>query len=208
MEFLKQIDEARLLRNTSQMEVQGAEGLVQTAILELSNLVMFQHDKTAQQYAAQTLQGNFNNWRVSGTDLHNAIAALNNPDYRKRLGITHGTPNVLLLQKILRDAQKGQALATDFNKFAMNLQRDLGVSSTALTTIRRRVADYGLLNASQQSQLSGDITRAYGSKFGSSEVATIKTSKASSAVRSLGKWAAITAASAYGGWKLGKMLSK
>lgn len=208
MEFLRQIDEARLLRNTSQMEVQGVDGLVQTAILELSNLVMFQQDKTAQQYAAQTLQGNFNNWRVSGTDLHNAVAALNNPDYRKRLGITHGVPNVLLLQKILRDAQKGQALATDFNKFAMGLQRDLGVNSTALTTIRRRVADYGLLNAAQQSQLSGDIAKAYGSQLGSSEVATIKRSKPSSAVRSLGKWAAITAVAAYGGWQLGKALSK
>ncbi len=208
MEFLKQIDEARLLRNTSQMEVQGAEGLVQTAILELSNLVMFQHDKTAQQYAAQTLQGNFNNWRVSGTDLHNAVAALNNPDYRKRLGITHGVPNVLLLQKILRDAQRGQALATDFNKFAMSLQRDLGISSTALTTIRRRVADYGLLNATQQSQLSGDIAKAYGSQFGSSEVAVIKRSKASSALRSLGMWAAITAGAAYGGYQVGKALSK
>lgn len=207
MEFLKQIDEAHILRNTSSIEAMGVQGMVRTAILELSNLVMFQQDKAAQQYAAQTLQGNFQNWRTSGTDLHNAIAALNNHDYRQRLGVAHGTPNVLLLQKILRDAQKGQAQATDFNKFAMNLQRDFGVSDTVLTAVRRRVADYGVLTAQQRTQLSGDITRAYGSNFGHSEVAVIKQTKPSSVVRSLGKWAAITAAAATGSYFLGKKLA-
>lgn len=207
MEFLQQLDEAHLLRHTSSIEAMGVDGMVETALLELSNLVMFQHDKTAQQYAAQTLQGNFQNWRTSGTDLHNAIAALNNVDYRKRLGVTYGTPNVLLLQKILRDAQSGKANPNDFNKFAMGLQRDFRINRGALTSIRRRVADYGALNAQQRNQLSTDITRAYGSDFTKSDVAIIKKVKPSSVIRSLGKWAALTAGSMVAGYYLGKKLA-
>lgn len=207
MEFLQQLDEAHLLRHTNSIEAMGIDGMVETALLELSNLVMFQQDKTAQQYAKQTLQGNFQNWRTSGTDLHNAIAALNNPEYRKRLGVTYGTPNVLLLQKILRDAQLGKANPNDFNKFAMGLQRDFRVSRAPLTSIRRRVADYGALTPQQQQQLSGDITRAYGPTFAQSDVAVIKKVKPSSIIRSLGKWAAITAGSMVASYYLGKKLA-
>ena len=207
MKFLQQLDEAHLLRHITSIEDMGVDGMVKIALLELSNLVMFQHDKAAQQYAAQTLQGNFMGWRTSGTDLHNAVAALNNPDYRRRLGVTHGTPNVLQLQRILRDAQTGKASPNDFNKFAMNLQRDFQVSNTNLTAIRRRVADFGLLNTAQQSQLSTDVTKAYGSQFGQSDIAIIKNTKPSSVVRSLGKWAAVTSAAMVGGYYLGKTLS-
>ena len=114
---------------------------------------------------------------------------------------------MLLLQKILRDAQTGSANANDFNKFAMSLQRDFRITRAPLTSIRRRVADYGALTQQQQAQLSGDITRAYGPGFASSDVAVIKKIKPSSVIRSLGKWAAITAGSMVASYYLGKKLA-
>lgn len=210
LEFLQQLDEGRALSRTSQLGDLDVEDVMRLLFLELGAVMLFQHDAAAQNYAKKTLDGGaFQRWRMFGTDLYNAAVALNSTEYRTKLKISHGTVNVPLLQKILRDASGGRAKATDYGKFTMDMQRSFGVNSSLLASIRRRIADFEHLSREQRDQLLGDMGRYYapfGSKSDMLGISVQKTDTGSS--HSLLAWALKMGVLAAASYQFGKWLAR
>lgn len=197
LEFLQRLDEGRALNLSNQLDKIDTDQVVRLLFLELGALMIFQKEKSAQDYAKKTLDsGNFAKWKIFGTDIYNATVALTASEYRDRLDVKTGNLNVGMLQKILRDASHGHAKGTDYSQFTMNVQRSFNLNSAILTSVRRRVSDYALLSDSDRKGLLGDMARFY-SPFNSRgdmlDIASHQSDAATS--RSLIQWA----------WKLGSL---
>jgi hypothetical protein len=207
--FLQQLDEGQALYRVGQLDSLNASLLLRLLFLELGAVMLFQSEKTAQQYAKKTLDGGaFERWRMFGSDLYNAAVSLNSPEYRARLNINRGTLNVPLLQKILRDATNGRANHQDYAKFTMDAQRSFQVSDSLLAGIRRRIADFEHLSSSQREDLLSDMSRYYAPYGGRGDMIQISRTKSSSTGRSLLKWALGLGALAWANYEFGKRISR
>lgn len=207
VKFLQQLDEGQALSRAGQLDKLDPALVMRLLFLELGAMVMFQSEKTSQQYARKTLEGGaFSSWRMFGTDLYNAAVALNSGEYRTRLNITRGTINVPLLQKILRDASAGRANHNDYAKFTMDAQRSFQITDNLLAGIRRRVTDFESLSISQREQLLSDMSRYYAPYGGRGDMLLVSKNKSGSTSRSLLKWALGLGAVAWASWEFGKRM--
>jgi len=210
LKFIQQLEEGRALSRTGQLDKYDPEDVLRLLFLELGSALMFQHENSAKQYASSTLNGgSFNRWRFFGTDLYNAATALNNTEYRNKMGATRGIINVPLLQKLLRDISRGKGKSVDYAKFTMDAQRSFNVNSSLLTSIRRRIADFEHLSHDQRTQLLADMSRYYSPFNGKGDMLMTSSEKSGSGVgRSFFKWAAKIGLIAVAGYEFGKWLIK
>jgi len=209
LEFFQKLDEGQALSKTGQLDSLNPALVLRLLFLELGAVVIFQSQRPAQQYAKKTLDGGaFSSWRMFGTDLYNAAVALNNEEYRRKIGATRGVINVPLLQKILRDASNGRANHNDFAKFTMDAQRSFQVTDNLLAGLRRRIAGYESLSRTQREDLMNDMNRYYAPFGGRGDMLAISRGKTGSPGRSFLKWALGLGALAWASFEFGKSLVK
>ena len=210
LKFLEQLEEGKALSRVGQLNKYDVNDVLRLLFLELGAALMFQNEKTAQHYASTTVSGgSFNRWRLFGTDLYNAATALNNSEYRAKMGANHGIINVPLLQKLLRDISNGRGRHTDYAKFTMDSQRSFGSSDAVLTALRRRIADYESLSQDQRQQLLSDMGRYYAPFGGRGDMLSVSSEKSNSGpLRSFLKWAVKMGLIAWAGYEFGKRIGR
>ena len=100
-EFVKELSEARVFRNPTNLPAVGIATVAENffnAALALQ-IMRYENPKAAQAYAQRTLAGGFDGWRSSGSDFNNMAQILMNPDrYSDRLTVdrTVGVPRLQL----------------------------------------------------------------------------------------------------------------
>lgn len=211
LKFLQQLEEGRALSRTGQLNNYDKNDILRLLFLELGAALMFQHEKSAQRYALDSLSsGSFNRWRMFGTDLYNAATALNNPEFRSKMGVNHGIINVPLLQKLLRDISGGRGRHTDYAKFTMDAQRSFDSNDSTLTALRRRIGDYEALNQSQRENLFSDMGRYYAPFGGRGDMLNVSmgSGAGSGSIKSFFKWAAKVGLMAWAGYEFGKRIGR
>lgn len=180
-EFVKELSEAKLFKNPTKLADTSIGDIADSffnAVLGLS--IMNNTDpKAAQKYAQQTLTySNLDDWRSSGSDLHNMAHILaNTRRYDNRLSIDRvvSLPEMQYKQ-YLRNIASGKNDASFNRTFLLNLQRNLGINDSGLRAARRLVGDwdralpnekqlastrvfYGMQHDLQNSDLYNPITR-------------------------------------------------
>ena len=146
-EFVKELSEAKLFKSPTRMGDMSVGQVADSffnAILGLS-ILSNTDPKAAQKYAQQTLTySNLDDWRSSGSDLHNMAHILaNTRRYDDKLSVDRvvSLPEMQYKQ-YLRNIAAGK-VDDSFNRtFLLNLQRNLGINSSGLRAARRLVGDW------------------------------------------------------------------
>lgn len=146
-EFVKELSEAKLFKNPAKLSNAGIGQVADSFFNAILGLQILKHTdpKAAQRYAKQTLvYSNLNDWRSSGSDLHNMAHILSNVRrYENKLAIDRVvTLPQLQFKQYLKNIALGKEDLNFERKFLFNLQRNLGVSSAGLRSARRLIVDW------------------------------------------------------------------
>ena len=162
-EFVKELSEARVFRNSTNLPNVGISNIAENffnATLALQ-IMKYENPKAAQAYAQRTLANGFDGWRSSGSDFNNMAQILLNPDrYSDKLSMDRSVsvPS-LQLKTWLRNMANGREDTEYDRRFFLALQRQLGVKSPGLISARRVVADWSRSLSNERAQATAKVHR-------------------------------------------------
>jgi len=156
MGFIKDLHESKALRNQRGLNL-SAEQVAENVYMNILSLQAMRHDpnsmKFAQDYAKKTLMySGFDNIRTSGTDLHNWVSVLNQPDrYADTIGpVGRASMPTMQLKQYLRQVASGKTNPNFDKQFLMTLERNLGISNPGYKATRRLLSDWDRLYGSER----------------------------------------------------------
>jgi len=156
MEFIKNIFESKALRNSKQINM-SAEEVAESVFMNILSLQAMRNDpnsmKFAQEYAKKTLAyPGFDNIRTTGTDLHNWVAILNQPErYADKIGpMGRASMPTLQFKNYLRQVASGKVNPNFDKQFLMTLERNLGIRNSQYSATRRLLSDWNRLYGSER----------------------------------------------------------
>lgn len=143
--LIREISEARLFRKPSDVEKTSIGNLSDTLFACILGLEFLRrvYPKGAVKYASQTILGD-SQWKSSGSDLHNMIYVMLNPDkFSDKLKIDRVAyvPELQLKAYLRRVAHGNEDRNADFRFFFM-MQKNLKVESPGLKNARRILQDW------------------------------------------------------------------
>jgi hypothetical protein len=176
MEFIKNIFESKALRNAKQINM-SAEEVAESVFMNILSLQAMRNDpnsmKFAQEYAKKTLAyPGFDNIRTTGTDLHNWVAILNQPErYADKIGpVGRATMPTLQLKNYLRQVASGKSNPNFDKQFLMTLERNLGVRNPQYSATRRLLGDWNRLYGSERKMGATRLLQAMRAKSSRSDL--------------------------------------
>ena len=156
MAFIKELFESKALRNAKQINM-SAEQVAEAVFMNILSLQAMRNDPNsagiAADYAKKTLAyPGFDNIRTTGTDLHNWVAILNQPErYADKIGpVGRATMPTLQLKNYLRQVASGKSNPNFDKQFLMTLERSLGVRNPQYSATRRLLSDWNRLYGSER----------------------------------------------------------
>lgn len=146
-EFIQELSEAKLFKNPTKLSDASIGQVADSFFNAILGLQILRHTdpKAAQRYAKQSLAySNLNDWRSSGSDLHNMAHILSNVRrYENKLSVDRKvTMPQLQYKQYLKNIAAGKEDLSFDRKFLFNLQRYLGVQSAGLRSARRLIGDW------------------------------------------------------------------
>tara|TARA_B100000809_G_C14962472_1_gene467914 strand:+ start:157 stop:888 length:732 start_codon:yes stop_codon:yes gene_type:complete len=178
MEFIKNIFESRALRNAKQINM-SAEEVAEAVFMNVLSLQAMRHDpnsmKFAADYAKKTLAyPGFDNIRTTGTDLHNWVAILNQPErYADKIGpMGRASMPTLQLKNYLRQVASGKVNPNFDKQFLMSLEQKLGVRNAQYSATRRLLSDWNRLYGSERKMGATRLLQAMRAKSARSDLRT------------------------------------
>ena len=176
MEFIKNIFESKALRNAKQINM-SAEEVAESVFMNILSLQAMRNDpnsmKFAQEYAKKTLAyPGFDNIRTTGTDLHNWVAILNQPErYADKIGpMGRASMPTLQLKNYLRQVASGRVNPNFDKQFLMNLEQKLGVRNAQYSATRRLLSDWNRLYGSERKMGATRLLQAMRAKSARSDL--------------------------------------
>ena len=176
MEFIRNIFESRALRNAKQINM-SAEEVAESVFMNILSLQAMRNDpnsmKFAQEYAKKTLAyPGFDNIRTTGTDLHNWVAILNQPErYADKIGpMGRASMPTLQLKNYLRQVASGRVNPNFDKQFLMNLEQKLGVRNAQYSATRRLLSDWNRLYGSERKMGATRLLQAMRAKSARSDL--------------------------------------
>ena len=149
MEFIKELYESKALRNQRGLDKLDAEAVAENIYMNILSLQAMRHDpnsmKLAQEYAKKTMMNSgFDNIRTTGTDLHNWVSVMNQPErYADKIGpVGRASVPVHQLRRYLRDVASGKSNPNFDKQFLMSLERNLGIRNAQYSATRRLLSDW------------------------------------------------------------------
>jgi hypothetical protein len=155
----------------------SAEQVAEAVFMNILSLQAMRHDpnsmKFAQEYAKKTLANpGFDNIRTTGTDLHNWVAILNQPErYVDKIGpMGRASMPTLQLKNYLRQVAGGRSNPNFDKQFLMTLERNLGVRNAQYSATRRLLSDWDRLYGSERKMGATRLLQAMKSKSARSDL--------------------------------------
>ena len=176
MGFIKNLFEAKALRNARQINM-SAEQVAEAVFMNVLSLQAMRNDPSsagvAADYAKKTLAyPGFDNIRTTGTDLHNWVAILNQPErYADKIGpVGRATMPTLQLKNYLRQVASGKSNPNFDKQFLMTLERNLGIRNAEYSATRRLLSDWNRLYGSERKLGATRLLQAMKSKSARSDL--------------------------------------
>lgn len=143
MDFIQELTEARLYRNSSTLDGKPAAELAKIAYIMFLVIEILRHEdkKYAVQYVKDTMYyDEFKHMRGSATDFHNVLSVLNNQeDYPIQPDAQISVP-LLQVKRYFRNIENNKVEAGLDRDLLIKLEHYLKISDTQLKHIRRTVA--------------------------------------------------------------------
>lgn len=158
LEFLEELNEARLFRGADTLKGKSAKDLAKIAYLMILMLeVLRRRDESwAKKYASDTMgYDNFNTMRNYATDLHNLLAVLGHQDkYEGKISVDSKiSVPTLQLKRYLRDIQDGRTDRSQDRSLFKKLEDYFKISDSNLKQYRRVVGDWGLSSSDERNSI-------------------------------------------------------
>ena len=176
MGFITELFESKAIRNANQINM-SAEQVAEAVFMNILSLQAMRNDpnsmKFAQEYAKKTLANpGFDNIRTTGTDLHNWVAILNQPErYVDKIGpMGRASMPTLQLKNYLRQVAGGRSNPNFDKQFLMTLERNLGVRNAQYSATRRLLSDWNRLYGSERKMGATRLLQAMKSKSARSDL--------------------------------------
>jgi len=223
--FIKnELTEAKYIRSPSDTVGRSDSSIAESFYDHLLMLqqMRFENPAWAKRYAQDTLRYmDFTNVRSGATDLHNLAAILNNPGkFSDKMGADFSNIRFdeLGFKRYLRNIVNNHYDASQDRSFLMNMQRNLGISNSVISAMRRVAADYGHSTPGERSSIAmrmsnsmrhdnrfrSDMFAPYAAAMKSRDVVPQEKPGMSLAA----KTALATIAGAVAGYQFGKWISK
>ena len=183
MDFIKELEEARLTRNASNVKSLTYSDCCERAYLTLLILELLRNypksKRQAQLYATKTLEkDDYSQFRAFGTDLYNflyfimgdedAFKRLRDPGSAKRLRQNTTLPH-LSLNRYLR-ALKSNTTPSNVQAFLMQLESALHISNTDYKLVRRNIGNFQRLSPKDKQDVATKLLFAARAKLRSSDI--------------------------------------
>jgi hypothetical protein len=170
LDFIQELNEARLYRGASTLEGRSAEELAKITYMMIMMLeILRTEDPTfVKKYVEDTLgYENFESMRSTATDLHNLLAVLNKQDkYADRIRVNHNiSVPVLQLKRYLRDITANQKDRGLDRTLFMKLENFFKISDSQVKQTRRFVGDWADVSPNEKATVRKQIKnflQAYG----------------------------------------------
>ena len=177
MGFIKELHESKALRNQRGLNNLDAEAIAENIYMNILSLQAMRHDpnsmKLAQEYAKKTMMNSgFDNIRTTGTDLHNWISVMNQPErYADKIGpVGRASVPVHQLRRYLRDVASGKSNPNFDKQFLMSLERNLGIRNAQYSATRRLLSDWNRLYGSERKMSTTRLLQAIRAKSARSDL--------------------------------------
>ena len=118
------------------------------------------------------MNSGFDNIRTTGTDLHNWVSVMNQPErYADKIGPV-GRANVPVhqLRRYLRDVASGKSNPNFDKQFLMSLERNLGIRNAQYSATRRLLSDWNRLYGSERKMSTTRLLQAIRAKSARSDL--------------------------------------
>lgn len=183
MDFIKQLEEARLTRNTNNLKSLTYTDCCERAFLILLILDIMKHypefRSVASRYAEKTLEkSDYSQFRAFGTDLYNfiyfitgdedAINKLKDPESAMVMRERTTFP-VFAVNRYLRSLSSSRVLS-DTPKFFVNIESILRITNSDYKALRRNVVNYTSLTLKQRKATVTKLLFAARAKLRSSDI--------------------------------------
>lgn len=231
--FIKDLNESKLYRTKQQLQGTDIRDLLDFVHVNMLTLhILYNNYETAaiaQDYAKRTLQaggGQFKTYRQSGTDLYQALHAINTGKYRvsDNAAIQAGKVKIpeFKIKNYLTQIAQGRK-QFGHQAFFMQLEKSLDIQNTGLRSLRRLAADWTNIDTVQRSLVSTRILQYYRtnaikselyapfkdwSKKAGLQLRNVRNAERGSRVGQLAKKAAIGTASFAGGFAAGRAFGR
>lgn len=183
MDFIKELQEARMTRNENNLRVLTYTDCCERAFLSMLIIELLQQYPTyaiaAKRYAQRTTGVNgYRYFRGSSTDLYNfiyfivgndeALAKLKDPEAAKEIRQRTTLP-LLAVNRYLRQLEQGAKITNSAELF-INLERALHISNSDYKALRRYITSYNKLSAQERKQAVSRLLIAARAKLRSADI--------------------------------------
>lgn len=153
--FMKELHEARLIRRLDRIDGKDISELGRTLFNHLLalRLLYYEDAKSASKYARQIMRHpEFNGFRITSPDIFNLVVFIQNKKrFADRIEIDDAlSVPEMRLRRNLRELEKGNINANDYEKMMLILQRQLDGLGSAHYQLRRETNEYPKLPESQK----------------------------------------------------------
>lgn len=153
--FMKELHEARLIRRLDRIDGKDISELGRTLFNHLLALRLLHYEdaKAASKYARQIMRHpEFNGFRITSPDIFNLVVFIQNKKrFADRIEIDDAlSVPEMRLRRNLRELEKGNINANDYEKMMLILQRQLDGLGSAHYQLRRETNEYPKLPESQK----------------------------------------------------------
>lgn len=153
--FVKELHEARLIRRLDRIDGKDISELGRTLFNHLLalRLLHYEDPKAASKYAKEIMRHpEFNGFRITSPDIFNLVVFIQNKKrFADRIEIDDAlSVPEMRLRRNLRELEKGNIIANDYEKMMLILQRQLDGLGSAHYQLRRETNEYPKLPESQK----------------------------------------------------------
>ena len=174
----KEINESRMFRSKNRIEGTSNRDMADLTFMNMLALYILYNEydfaPTAKGYAKKTMMtGNFNNFRIGGTDLYMTLNSLKNgtSTAREKDEIQQSRINLpeVKIKNFLNQMRMGRPI-TGVQSFFLNLERGLDIQNSNYRSIRRLAQDWPRLNGMQKQLVITRMLQFYRTKALRSEL--------------------------------------
>lgn len=158
MKFIKELNEARLIRRLDRIDGKDIDELGRTLFNHLLalRLLYYEDTKAAAKYAKAIMRHpQFNGFRVTSPDIFNLVVFIQNKNrFADKIEIDNAlSVPEMRLRRNLREIENGKLNANDYEKMMLILQRQIDGLGSAHYQLRRETNGYPKLPTSQKIQV-------------------------------------------------------